>query len=75
MAIDLRGWSIWCRERAADYRRGAGRTAGRRSNNLSDLAAHYEAQAEAPRDAFAGNKPSARQGERRPPSKDGGGSA
>jgi hypothetical protein len=56
---------------AADYRRGAGRTAGRRSNNLSDLAAHYEAQAEAPRDAFAGNKP-VRQGERRPPSKDGG---
>jgi len=60
MAVDLMGWEIWCRERAADFRRGAGRTKGERSDHLSDLAAHYEAQAETPRDAFAGNKPRTR---------------
>ena len=54
---DLMGWAIWCREQAADYRRGADRTKGRRSDQLSELAAHYEAQADGPRDAFAGDKP------------------
>ena len=57
---EQKGWIEWCRQRAADYRRSAASTGGRRSKNLSDLAAHYEAQAEAPPGAFAGNKPSSR---------------
>jgi hypothetical protein len=60
MENEQRGWFEWCRQIAADYRRGAASTGGRRSENLSDLAAHYEAQAEGPHGAFAGNKPSAR---------------
>jgi hypothetical protein len=60
MENEQRGWFEWCRQVAADYRRGAASTGGRRSENLSDLAAHYEAQAGGPHAALAGNKPSAR---------------
>jgi hypothetical protein len=54
------GWAIWCREMADNFRRGASLTKGRRSNHLNDLAAHYEAQADEPGTAMAGNKPSVR---------------
>jgi hypothetical protein len=59
MAADLQGWTEWCRQVAADYRRGARRTKGQRSDHLSELAAHYDAQAGGDR-AFAGRKPRAR---------------
>jgi hypothetical protein len=45
---------------AADFRRAARRTRGPRAANLSDLAAHYDAQAAATDSPFAGNKPAAR---------------
>jgi hypothetical protein len=57
MADDLQGWTEWCRQVAADYRRGARRTKGQRSDHLSELAAHYDAQAGGAERAFSGNKP------------------
>jgi hypothetical protein len=66
--MDWRGWTIWCRETAANYRRGASLTTGRRSLTLSNLAAHYEAQA-SESGAMAGNKPSVRRDSEQPSSK------
>lgn len=63
--MDSRGWAIWCRETAANFRQGASATTGRRSHRLNDLAAHYEAQAGGEGDAMAGNKPAIRQDEDR----------
>lgn len=48
------GWARWCRDKADGFRRDASRTTGQRSLKVSDLAAHYEAQAEG--NAMAGNK-------------------
>ena len=57
MALNDEGWSQWCRMVAADFQRAAKRTSGTRSNELSELAAHYEGQATGADMAFAGNKP------------------
>jgi hypothetical protein len=53
------GLARWCRDKADGFRRDASRTTGQRSLKVSDLAAHYEAQAEG--NAMAGNRPSIRQ--------------
>jgi hypothetical protein len=57
MAKDDAGWSEWCRLTSADFQRAADRTHGRRAAKLSELAAHYDAQASGSDAAFAGNKP------------------
>jgi hypothetical protein len=59
MSKDDPGWAEWCRLISADFQRAANRTRGSRAANLSDLAGHYEAQADAQASeaAFAGNKP------------------
>jgi hypothetical protein len=62
MANDLKGWTEWCRQVAADYRRSANRTSGRRSEQLTELAIHYGAQAGGSDDRFAGNKPTLSRG-------------
>ncbi|MDB5410889.1 MAG: hypothetical protein JWL84_5801 [Rhodospirillales bacterium] len=58
--MDSIGWAIWCRETASKFRRGSRLTAGPRSRALNDLAAHYEAQADQPETAMAGDKPAIR---------------
>jgi hypothetical protein len=55
--MDSRGWPEWCRETAANFRKAANKTKGRRSEHLDDLAAHYDTQALDQGSAMAGNKP------------------
>jgi hypothetical protein len=51
------GWIDWCKQTAEDFRRAAAGTSGDRKRKLTDLAAHYDAQALGTNTDLAGKKP------------------